>query len=31
LPGEVFTGIAEKPVFQNYFPKQVESLLAQFK
>lgn len=31
LPAEIFTGIAEKPIFQNYFLKQIESLLAQFK
>ncbi|MEW6142730.1 MAG: sirohydrochlorin cobaltochelatase [Chloroflexota bacterium] len=31
LPTEIFTGIAEKPIFPNYFLKQIDSLLAQYK
>lgn len=30
LPAEVFTGIAEIPLFYSYFIKQIESLLEQF-
>ncbi len=31
LPAEIFTGVAEKPIFRNYFLKQIEALLGQFK
>ncbi|MCX8126758.1 MAG: sirohydrochlorin cobaltochelatase, partial [Dehalococcoidia bacterium] len=31
LPAEIFTGIAEVPLFYNYFIRQIEIMLGQFK